>query len=869
MAHPLKAFLCHASGDKPAVREMYKRLVFEGVDAWLDKEKLLPGQDWRMEIPKAVQEADVVIVFLSKNSITKEGYVQKEIKNALDIADEKPEGTIFLIPARLEECIVPERLSRWQWVDLFEENGFVQLLRSLKLRANAVGATVEPASYQESDSEVLRRAEQLYTEGLAAFYTEEWDRACRRFQTILSEHPNHKNAAEKLAEAEKQRNLAKLYAQAVEEYKSENWMAAIQSLESLLQKTPEYKDAAQLLRNAKKQKRLKELYVEANALHAAQKWQAVIKVFEQITAIEPACPDPDNLLSTAQKEVVEIKRLADLNEHYSLAVRRMDAGEWLEARTLLEKVHKSQTGFLETERLLRKAEDEIMKVEKQNKRVEQVNVLCEQAHGLVRTKNWRKALEKMEEIRQLDSLFEDKDGIAEQAKAELAREEQEIQRQNELAAMYAESVKLMQEGQYQDALDKWEEVRKIDPKYPDRQWVQRTAKKKLAEMTKPVKVKPQYVMPKLPWKGIAVVVVAAAVIVGIVLLAQNGQSLLTSWNPTATSPATSIPYKSSTPRPATPVPTAGGYADPTMYDDFDDPAYAGKFNAVKWNYSGVGKASQNEGRLTLIVNGYKHEVGVDSKQAYVLDARPMFVESRIMLDASVVGPGTNFGLELISNDGWSNCSIEMVEVVQKIHCWSVYFNTRQQDYYADVSPGIWHILKIEMHPDTMTHTYLVDGKTIGSYIPPTSAKYFKSKNFTVGLGLNNWGTAAEDPVGYIDYVRMGAIEDDPANKELFFWAMGEWEAIDKNDKSHLTMSIKRVSAGQYTFISIDESANFCDGGPGKAEFKAGTFSNIAAGAFEFVCDSGGNSGNVEYQFTYNRTSDQIVSADGITWNRKK
>ena len=105
---------------------------------------------------------------------------------------------------------------------------------------------------------------------------------------------------------------------------------------------------------------------------------------------------------------------------------------------LLEQVHKSQTGFLETERLLRKAENEIKKVEEQGRRTEQVNVLYEQAHGLIRSKNWRKALDKMEEIQQLDSQFEDKDGITEQAKAELAREEQEAQRQNELAAMYAE-----------------------------------------------------------------------------------------------------------------------------------------------------------------------------------------------------------------------------------------------------------------------------------------------------------------------------------------------------------------------------------------------------------------------------------------------
>jgi hypothetical protein len=46
---PLKVFLCHASADKPAVRDLYKRLTPKGGDAWLDKEKLLLGQDWEME----------------------------------------------------------------------------------------------------------------------------------------------------------------------------------------------------------------------------------------------------------------------------------------------------------------------------------------------------------------------------------------------------------------------------------------------------------------------------------------------------------------------------------------------------------------------------------------------------------------------------------------------------------------------------------------------------------------------------------------------------------------------------------------------------------------------------------------------------
>ncbi len=131
----LRVFLCHSSADKPAVRELYQRLCADGIDAWLDEENLLPGQDWQREIPRAVRYADAVIVCLSKGSINKAGYVQKEIKFALDVADEQPDDTIFLIPLKLEECDVPERLSRWQWVNLLSPTGYERLLRALRFRA--------------------------------------------------------------------------------------------------------------------------------------------------------------------------------------------------------------------------------------------------------------------------------------------------------------------------------------------------------------------------------------------------------------------------------------------------------------------------------------------------------------------------------------------------------------------------------------------------------------------------------------------------------------------------------------------------------------------------------------------------------------
>jgi SOS-response transcriptional repressor LexA len=129
----LKVFLCHSKDDKPKVRKLYRRLVADGFDAWLDEEKLMPGQEWDLEIRKTVRETDVVIACISKGSTTKSGYVQKEIRFALDIAEEKPEGAIYLIPARLEDCSVPDRLGRYQWVNLFEQNGYKKLKDSLEL----------------------------------------------------------------------------------------------------------------------------------------------------------------------------------------------------------------------------------------------------------------------------------------------------------------------------------------------------------------------------------------------------------------------------------------------------------------------------------------------------------------------------------------------------------------------------------------------------------------------------------------------------------------------------------------------------------------------------------------------------------------
>lgn len=155
--HPLKVFLCHASTDKPKVRDLYRYLKKRGIQPWFDEEDLVGGQDWQIEIPKALATSDAIIICLTKNSVDKEGYIQKEIKFALDKALEMPEGRIFLIPVKFEECEVPFTLSRYQWVDLTVESGYAKMMKALKFRASQLERSTVEILKKDAEEENLAR----------------------------------------------------------------------------------------------------------------------------------------------------------------------------------------------------------------------------------------------------------------------------------------------------------------------------------------------------------------------------------------------------------------------------------------------------------------------------------------------------------------------------------------------------------------------------------------------------------------------------------------------------------------------------------------------------------------------------------------
>lgn len=123
-----KIFISYAREDEDAALEIYSFLVSEGFSVWIDKKNLMPGQDWKIEIEKAIKDSSVFLACLSNSSVNETGFVQAELKRAFDVADLMPEGKIFIIPLRLDDCQVPYKIQHLQWLNYYEINSRNRLL---------------------------------------------------------------------------------------------------------------------------------------------------------------------------------------------------------------------------------------------------------------------------------------------------------------------------------------------------------------------------------------------------------------------------------------------------------------------------------------------------------------------------------------------------------------------------------------------------------------------------------------------------------------------------------------------------------------------------------------------------------------------
>lgn len=103
----MKIFFSHSSTDKALVREI-KSKMYDFLDIWIDEKELIIGESLENEISKAIDNADYMVLFISKKALESD-WVNKEIELALE--KEKRTDKPFILPILINQVEIPNKLS--------------------------------------------------------------------------------------------------------------------------------------------------------------------------------------------------------------------------------------------------------------------------------------------------------------------------------------------------------------------------------------------------------------------------------------------------------------------------------------------------------------------------------------------------------------------------------------------------------------------------------------------------------------------------------------------------------------------------------------------------------------------------------------
>ncbi|WXL27776.1 toll/interleukin-1 receptor domain-containing protein [Ectopseudomonas mendocina] len=141
MENAPKVFVSHASEDKERfVMDFAHKLRSNGVDAWLDKWEMKPGDSLITKIfEEGIKNAKAVIVVLSRYSVEKPW-----VKHELDAACVKRINSgSKLIPVVIDDCEVPEVLQATLWEKISDTSSYQQNFD--RILASIFGASDKPA----------------------------------------------------------------------------------------------------------------------------------------------------------------------------------------------------------------------------------------------------------------------------------------------------------------------------------------------------------------------------------------------------------------------------------------------------------------------------------------------------------------------------------------------------------------------------------------------------------------------------------------------------------------------------------------------------------------------------------------------------
>ena len=165
------AFISYVREDADRVEAIVSALKAADIPLWTDKTKLLPGEDWKLTIRRAIQRNALafIAVFSSNSQSRDSSYQHEELALAIEQFRQHPPGRVWLLPVRYDDCELPDydlgagrTLDSLQRVDLFGDDAMDEMIRLVTavvriLGAGAVDSASIKASIAQADQDSRRR----------------------------------------------------------------------------------------------------------------------------------------------------------------------------------------------------------------------------------------------------------------------------------------------------------------------------------------------------------------------------------------------------------------------------------------------------------------------------------------------------------------------------------------------------------------------------------------------------------------------------------------------------------------------------------------------------------------------------------------
>lgn len=129
------AFLSHSSADKPFIRQLAADLSANGIDVWLDEQRIHVGDSIPEKVAQGLADSDYFLIAVSEKSVESD-WVKKELNGAL--VNEVERRKVHVLPLKLDSSKMPIAIADKKYADFSKsyKSGLSELVAALKAKIN-------------------------------------------------------------------------------------------------------------------------------------------------------------------------------------------------------------------------------------------------------------------------------------------------------------------------------------------------------------------------------------------------------------------------------------------------------------------------------------------------------------------------------------------------------------------------------------------------------------------------------------------------------------------------------------------------------------------------------------------------------------